>query len=145
MLVPVSGNLTVFYIDVVSENPGRYTVEVVEFGSEGRPSLEPGLPFFDQFTSTFSLNCYRLQGALDEKHPLQVSFVYSEALRQKLHSQNITSKEVNPTFFYDWKPVGQDVLRRPSPDCFRPSTSIKVLSTRLRTVRLVHALLRKPQ
>ena len=109
VLIEVDGNLSLFYIEVLSKNPGRYTIEVVEFGSEGRPSLEPGLPFFDQFTTAFSLNCYRLQGTPDNSHPVQVSFVYSEQLKQKLHAQNVSSKEANPIFFYDWKPINQEI------------------------------------
>lgn len=105
VLIEANGTLRVSYIDVTSKNIGRYTIEVVEFGSEGRPSLEPGMPFFDQFTTSYTLNCYRLQGSPDSTRPLEVSFVYSEQLRQKLHSQNISSKQVNPGFFYDWKPI----------------------------------------
>lgn len=109
ILINNDGRLSAYYIDVSSVNIGKYTIEVIEYGSEGRPTLESGLPFFDSFPQRSTVNCYRLDGSPDDTTPIQLSFVFSRDLMTKMHTQNIDVDDVSPLFFYDFKTINSEV------------------------------------
>ena len=108
------GELRPYFIVITASTIGNFTMEVIDTGGEGSPTLSSGIPFFDSFTENPQTSCYQFRGDPISTDPIRVSLIYQDDFIAKLSEEDKNLQGLEITMTFDYSPFANTTSEKPA-------------------------------